>query len=55
MVYLTLAIPCLDVGDLASSEEKQGIFSQILTRTTVDTLQEAASTDAYRAHKVAGK
>ncbi|XWS54039.1 hypothetical protein CRYUN_Cryun10bG0053900 [Craigia yunnanensis] len=45
----------LEVGDIESSEEKWGIFSQILTRTTVDTLQEAAITDAYRAHMIAGK
>ncbi|XWS39352.1 hypothetical protein CRYUN_Cryun18bG0045400 [Craigia yunnanensis] len=44
-----------EVGDLESSENKQGIISQILTGSSVDTLKEAASTDAYRSHMVAGK
>ncbi|XP_022777068.1 uncharacterized protein LOC111318448 isoform X2 [Durio zibethinus] len=44
-----------EVGDLESSEEKQAILSQILTGATVDSLQEAACADAYRAHMVVGK
>ncbi|EOX99726.1 PERQ amino acid-rich with GYF domain-containing protein 1, putative [Theobroma cacao] len=44
-----------EVGDVESSEEKQGILSQKLSGATVDPLQEAASTDAHRAHVVAGK
>ena len=55
MVYLTLSIPFVEVGDLESSEEKLGILSQILTGATNDTLQEVASASAYRAPIVAGK
>lgn len=55
MAYLTLSFTWLEVGDVESSEEKQGILSQKLSGATVDPLQEAASTDAHRAHVVAGK
>ncbi|XP_022727433.1 uncharacterized protein LOC111283235 isoform X2 [Durio zibethinus] len=44
-----------EVGDSESSEGKEGILSHIPTGATNDTLQEAASADAYRAPIEAGK